>query len=327
MKLSIITPQFNETEEIVKPLLSSIENQVGFNLEDLEVVVINDGSDVKLADNFLKSFNKLNIEYLVNENNGGSSIARNIGLEKATGDYIMFCDADDRFLSATALFQIASAVQKDQVENRAIDFYNCDFIEESLVDGMFRYIKHTENFIFLHGKVYRKEFLDENKITFCGALTKNEDVHFNALCRSLAKSIRIIPNPIYLWCYNPLSLSRELDSFFSRYSMLIKSSHKIAEDLLSRNNKRAALYAVQFHYYTYFQMQRLEWLEPKRLEYKRIAEDEFYRYHMDYKDLFAQVPEQVSASLYEQERLSVLGESNCSTTETYRQFLDRIEKK
>jgi len=99
MKLSIITPQYKETEDIIKPLLSSIENQVGFNIkDDLEIIIINDGSDQKLSNGFLKSYKKLNIEYVINEHNGGPSVARNTGLKIASGDYIMFCDADDMLL-------------------------------------------------------------------------------------------------------------------------------------------------------------------------------------------------------------------------------------
>jgi len=327
MKLSIITPQYKESEDVVKPLLSSIENQVGFNLrDDLEVIIVNDGSDTKLREGFIKSFKKLNIRYILNAQNGGPSVARNTGLQKASGDYVMFCDADDRFLSSAALMQIASAVHKDESSGQPADIYNWDFIEELLHKNTFRYIKHTEDFIFLHGSVFRKKFLDENGITFCDELRKDEDVYFNAICRSLAQNIRIMPEALYIWCYNPHSISREPDSQYSKYPLLIKTARKIVENLLERDNERAALYVVQFHYHTYFQMQTPHWLDPKRKEFKRIAERVFSKYHEDYKHYFAKVPEPTAAGLYAQERRNILEKTGCLEAETFGQFLERIQK-
>jgi len=327
MKLSIITPQYKESEEVVKPLLSSIENQVGFNLRDgLEVIIINDGSDTKLSEGFLKSFKKLNIGYILNSQNGGPSVARNIGLKEASGEYVMFCDADDRFLNLAALMQIASAIYKDQSSGQLVDLYNWDFIEELLNKNAFQYIKHTEDFIFIHGNIYRKKFLDENGITFCDELRKDEDVYFNAICRSFAKNIRIMPDPLYIWCYNPFSISREPGSSYSKYPLLIKTARKIVETLLARDNERAALYVVQFHYHTYFQMQTPRWLDPKRKEFKQIAEQEFYKYHQDYKQLFAKVTGSPAANLYAQERRNILEKMGCLEVETYQQFLERIQK-
>ena len=327
MKLSIITPQYKEGEDVIKPLLSSIENQVGFNLkEDLEVIVVNDGSDTKLSDRFIKSFKKLSIKYIFNEKNGGPSVARNTGLKNAVGEYVIFCDADDRFLNAAALMQITSAIQKDQAAGQTTDLYNWDFIEELLNKNTFQYIKHSEDFIFLHGNVYRKKFLDENSITFCDELRKDEDVYFNAICRSLSKNIRIMTEPLYIWCHNPHSISREPESQYSKYPLLVKTARKIVENLLERNNERASLYVVQFHYHTYFQMQTPRWLESKRKEFKRIAEQEFCRYHEEYKHHFAKVSGQMAANLYAQERRNVLEKSGCIEAEAYQQFLERIKK-
>jgi len=325
MKLSIIIPQYKETKDVIRPLLSSIENQIGFNLkDDLEIIIVNDGSDTKLSEGFLKSFKKLNITYLLNKTNGGPSIARNIGLKRANGDYIMFCDADDRFLSSTALMQIMSAIHKDTADSKPADMYNWDFLEEAVVDNSFRYIKHTEDFVFIHGNAYRKKFLDENGITFCDELALDEDVYFNAICRSLSQNVKIMSDLIYVWCYNPLSLSREPESQYSKYPLLIKAARKIVESLLARDNKRASLYVMQFHYHTYFHMQTPRWLEPKRREYKRIAEREFYDFHTEYRSHLEQVPPQAAANLYAQERRNVFEKAGGFETETYPQFLGRL---
>ncbi|MCL2797793.1 MAG: hypothetical protein FWD58_07040, partial [Firmicutes bacterium] len=220
-----------------------------------------------------------------------------------------------------------SSIHKDATANQGVDIYNWDFLEEALVNNAFRYVKHTEDFIFLHGKVFRKAFLDEHAITFCDELVKDGDVYFNAMCRSLAKNIRIMPEPVYVWCHNPLSISREPESQYSKYPSLIKTAKKIVENLLSRDNKRASLYVVQFHYHTYFQMQTPRWLEPKRAEFKRIVEREFFdTFHLAYKEHFGQVPPPMAANLYAQERRNVFEKTGSFEVETFGQFIERISK-
>ena len=49
-KLQILIPQYNETDEVIKPLLDSIEIQQSVDLKnDVGVIIVNDGSDVKLS--------------------------------------------------------------------------------------------------------------------------------------------------------------------------------------------------------------------------------------------------------------------------------------
>lgn len=92
--LSIIIPVYN----VEKYLDSCIESILSQQVKDFELLLVNDGSrDSSLAicnryaskDNRIKVFDKPN---------GGVSSARNLGLDNATGEYIMFVDADDRLV-------------------------------------------------------------------------------------------------------------------------------------------------------------------------------------------------------------------------------------
>ena len=56
MTLGIAIPQYKEDNETIKPLLDSIAFQQGVNLNDVKVCIVNDGSDVFLTDDFLKSY-------------------------------------------------------------------------------------------------------------------------------------------------------------------------------------------------------------------------------------------------------------------------------
>lgn len=87
-KISIIIPVYN-TEKYIERCLDSVLKQ---EYENKEIIVINDGSTDKSEEKINKYINQ--IKYIKKEN-GGLSDARNVGIEKATGKYIMFIDSDD----------------------------------------------------------------------------------------------------------------------------------------------------------------------------------------------------------------------------------------
>ena len=84
MDLSIIIPTYNRNEYIVK-LLDKLHSQMKDNVE---VIVVDDHSDISLENSWFKYI------YL-DENSGGASVPRNVGLDNAKGRYICFVDADD----------------------------------------------------------------------------------------------------------------------------------------------------------------------------------------------------------------------------------------
>ena len=93
-KVSIIVPVYNVERYIVR----SMDSLVNQTLKDIEIIVVNDGStdnSKKLIEIYQKKYpNKIK---LVDKKNGGLSDARNYGIPYATGEYIAFLDADDRF--------------------------------------------------------------------------------------------------------------------------------------------------------------------------------------------------------------------------------------
>jgi len=92
MKFSIIIPVYN-TEKYLKRCLDSVLNQT---YDNYEMIVINDGStdNSKLVLNEYKSNSKIKI---IEETNHGVSYTRNLGMEHAQGDYILFLDSDDYY--------------------------------------------------------------------------------------------------------------------------------------------------------------------------------------------------------------------------------------
>lgn len=91
-KVSVIVPVYN-TEKYLDKCLNSLVNQT---IEDIEIIVVNDGStddSLKIIKKYLKKYPEKIV--LINQKNGGISVARNNGIKSATGEYIGFVDSDD----------------------------------------------------------------------------------------------------------------------------------------------------------------------------------------------------------------------------------------
>ena len=111
MKLQLLIPQFNETDEVMRPMLESIAIQQGVDLKnDIEVIIGNDGSEIKLSEDLLGSFS-FPLRYVFFDHTGLPGTRGKL-FNLATADYVMFCDADDMFLTNTALYTIFAFLEK-----------------------------------------------------------------------------------------------------------------------------------------------------------------------------------------------------------------------
>lgn len=94
-KLSVIVPIYN-SEKHLRCALDSIINQT-MDLKDIEVIMVNDGS-CDGSNQIMEEYNERYDNFIsihFNENTGSPSKPRNIGIETASSDYIMFLDSDD----------------------------------------------------------------------------------------------------------------------------------------------------------------------------------------------------------------------------------------
>lgn len=91
-KISIIIPLYNKVDSIYRTITSVLKQ----TYSNLDIIVVDDGS-TDGSDEVIKNISDQRIRYLL-KNNGGVSSARNFGVINATGEYIIFLDADDVFL-------------------------------------------------------------------------------------------------------------------------------------------------------------------------------------------------------------------------------------
>lgn len=91
MKISVIVPVYN-TEEYLRKCLDSIIMQT---FKDYEIIIVDDGSQDNSAQIINEYVKKYSCIKAFKKENGGLSSARNYGIEKASGDYLLFVDSDD----------------------------------------------------------------------------------------------------------------------------------------------------------------------------------------------------------------------------------------
>ena len=121
---SVIIPVYNRPDE-VRDLLESLSNQTSY---DFEILLVEDGSTLPCRSVANDYSEKLDIHYYYKENEG-RSIARNYGMEKASGEYFIFFDSD--CVIPESYFEI---VRKELDRNYADCFGGPDKAHESFSD-------------------------------------------------------------------------------------------------------------------------------------------------------------------------------------------------
>lgn len=175
-KVSVIVPVYN-VEKYVGKCLETLVNQT---LQDIEIIVVNDGSTDNSKQEIEKYLEKYGskIKYFEKEN-GGLSDARNYGMKYATGDYIAFLDSDD-YVDITIYEKMYNKAVQDNC-----DFIECDFVwkydDKEVKDlGEVYEDKHemlANARVVAWNKLIKKELINKANIEFPKGL-RYEDVEF-----------------------------------------------------------------------------------------------------------------------------------------------------
>ena len=114
-KVSIIVPIYN-TEKYLKKCLNSLINQ---SEEDIEIILLNDGS-TDSSEKIIKSYKDERIKYIKKRNTGIGS-TRNMGIEMATGEFLMFIDSDD-YISIDCVKKMYEKAKNDKCDIVVSDY-------------------------------------------------------------------------------------------------------------------------------------------------------------------------------------------------------------
>ena len=243
MTLDIIVTHYKEPWDLGKKLFDSIAMQECVVFDDINVILVNDGEGHELPKECFDGY-----PFLVNQMSipkGGVSKARNAGLDASDADWVMFCDFDDCFSSIFGLYMIFCAM----IENKYDTLWSC-FTEETHDDiGRLTLVAHEHDYVFIHGKAHRRQFLVENNIRSHDKLTIHEDAFFNMVVQMVADKDRIaaIHTPIYCWRWNPNSVVRKdnvEDYVLHTYDHLIRQKIALTEEFLKRDMKEQAMICI-----------------------------------------------------------------------------------
>lgn len=171
-KLSFIVPVYN-VEHYLSRCINSLLHQ-GFETGEYEIILVNDGSkdsSQHICENYVKENPNI---YLYNKENGGVSSARNLGLEHANGEFVVFIDADDYIIDNSYSYIFNSFVNKDVdivrywstiVNEETLD--NNDYKGNVLYKGFgLEFIKKYGLETFCVTSIYRRSYLLKNRIQF-----------------------------------------------------------------------------------------------------------------------------------------------------------------
>lgn len=285
-KLQILIPQYNETNDILKPLLDSIAIQQNIPIEEIGVIICNDGSDVFLSDLFLGQY-PYDIEYH-KEPHRGVSATRNACLDYATADYVMFCDADDMFYNACGLWIVFREMES------GFDSLVSAFIEETrdFKTKEVIYVNHDMDSTFVHGKIHRRQYLLDNDIRFNDSLTIHEDSYFNILAQNLSKNVKYCPTPFYLWRWRDDSVCRHDPKYLLKtYKNMLDSNDALVDEFMRRGiHDKAMFYSVFMIFDAYYAMNKPDWIDQENKEYRDSTEKRFAEYYRKHKDMWNTMP-------------------------------------
>lgn len=272
-RLQFLVPQYKETEEVISFLLDSIECQVCIDKKDIGVIICSDGGNYILDRKFLDKYS-YDIEYVVCKHRGVSA-TRNSALLLSDADYVMFCDSDDGFCNTFGIKIILENIEISEKEGKPFDLMSSKFYVEKQKEGdnpwSLSVLDH--NNIYIHSRVYRRDFLIDNNLYFNESIWANEDSFFNISTNFYSKSTKMLNVPIYCWRGNPLSVTHDPKYILKTLHQLVYSNDSILETMLilGKDKKDIAKTAFDIICKVYLDMNKPAWHEPENKEYKDIT--------------------------------------------------------
>lgn len=271
-KVSVVVPVYNAEATICR-CVNSIINQ---SYKNIEIILVDDGSADKslcLCELLAQEDSRIRVIHQVNS---GVSHARNVGIKKSRGEWLMFVDSDD-FLSENVI---------DNLMGNECDLSYCSIVnysnEDGKVESSFSNFKESRQFDwtrasaakiiedvdllgigFPWGKIFKRSVIERNGIKFDERIRNHEDHLFVFDYLVNAKSVYLDTRSIYYWTHSRKggSLSGSLpkfedlvivsDEFLRRFDMMWEANHSISQHYRSRiiseyglGTRRRAVYSL-----------------------------------------------------------------------------------
>lgn len=241
-KISIIVPVYN-VQAYLEKCLSSLLAQT---FEDIEIICVNDGStddSLTILQDFAAQDKRIKI---IDRPNGGVSAARNDGLEKATGEYVMFVDGDD-WIEPETCAECYKKITNDRSDMLVFNFRDVfsddkvkihDKLQAVPDDNPFFFSECPDDFFYTITSVWGKLFKRRPNIKFATDLKKGEDaVYYWEYCLRFNPQISVLNKAFYNYLKRDNSAMKSAE-FMNDCEILKSVKTLVAKDCFQKAEKR-----------------------------------------------------------------------------------------
>lgn len=202
-KVSIIVPVYN-VEKYIEKCLSSLISQ---SYKNIEIILINDGSkdnSGKICDKYKRKDPRIKV---IHKENAGVSEARNSGIQKATGEYLCFVDADD-FVMNDYIEYLHQLIVKGSSDIAICTKMFSNFNEKQTSNEVIESLDGENSIIRIlnyrmpigvYSRIFKKDLIDDNRIRFLKDVYMGEGFNFNVACFQKAKKVIISNYKVYYY--------------------------------------------------------------------------------------------------------------------------------
>ena len=229
MKCTVIIPVYNCQPDMLRRCLGCFSAADS----DLEVLVVDDGSTNEVP--------KVLAEYpvrVITQSNSGVSTARNRGIDEASGEYIVFCDADD-VVDLEALNKAISLAGDNGADyvltsyRKVIGASNTvvDVVTNDSPDGYLKQLLSEPNrYGTVWAKIIRRDFIISHGIKFDQNLTHGEDSIFIMDCLKYSPKVAVCNEPFYTYYVNLSSAAKANSKAVDNYIKMMRVGKEHIKD-------------------------------------------------------------------------------------------------
>lgn len=220
MTVDIIIPCYYSSE-IIQPCLEKIMNQTV--IKNIIVTIVNDCSpntECEYQDIIQQYSSQMNIKYLKTEKNSGPGVARQLGLDNATCDWVMFIDDDDELYDETSIERLLNSVSYpiETIAGIGGQSIHCYFGDDVRAETFAPSTHHQ-------GTLFNRKVLQERNIHYEPELSfKEEDGTFSSLFLVKTQDLKFLAldEPVYLkkWTDDHMSLCNQVEPITSMLALI-----------------------------------------------------------------------------------------------------------
>lgn len=259
IKVSVIIPIYN-CDKYIGQCVETLINQT---LKECEFIFINDGSiDNSLS--ILKGFEKKDSRVkVINQTNQGVSVARNVGLNIATGEYIGFVDGDD-YVEKDYFKRLYECAKENSCDIVFVDWkskqegyesiLNLSFQKEVLLNKtyiereMYPFFLKEDSLNSVCNKIFKRKLIIDNNISFPKGVALGEDAAFNIKVFTVANNCYYIDFAGYNYREVEGSATRDIISkdYFKSTLSVYKETHEEFEKWSLSDEEIKRLKSIKF---------------------------------------------------------------------------------